>query len=662
MMKLLTITMQNFMPYKGQTRLEFPQDDFQNVMLVFGDNMRGKTSLLNALRWVFYGRAVGRHSIQIPLHELPNKEAASEGNWTVEVHVTFEANGHTYDLRRRAEKRSMVSVPSRPEDFVAQVFLKKDGIPVQGDLVEPEINLIVPQQVSRFFLFDGELLQEYETLLIEGSDQGRQIKEAIEHVLGVPSLIQGRDELSTLLKNARKLQQKDLERVAGLEKHAQVQADLAARQDLLEKDLKTLLSKLDGLRAERASLDEEMDKAQAIHTAKTQLDGLVERRKQNEDYRAQKRSDRLDLLSKAWLDVVEVKVAVRRSQLEARRAGLTGEMQQQAGVQKQIEQLETLLRTRECPTCGKNMHEDQRMDIGNQLGRLQGQLTHFTDNTSKLQKVSAQIEALNRIRGVNARERLEGFNRDIQSHEIEITKIENEMARLEDEIKGYDTAEIARKRSVRDAKVQEEGRLQKDIDDRRRDLSKVKDDLALAQRTIEGLTQARSQRSTVRATVCTELEAIFSQSIERLRDRLRKTVEERATLAFRKMTTQKDYRGLEINQGYGLSIVDEHGQKVTVRSAGAEQVVALSLIDGLNQTGRSAGPVVMDTPFGRLDLKHRDNILTYLPGVTSQFVLLVHSGEIRPETDLEALRPRIGAVYHIREVNSRHSTIERQTA
>jgi DNA sulfur modification protein DndD len=98
------------------------------------------------------------------------------------------------------------------------------------------------------------------------------------------------------------------------------------------------------------------------------------------------------------------------------------------------------------------------------------------------------------------------------------------------------------------------------------------------------------------------------------------------------------YRGLEINQNYGLSIVDSSDRYVSLRSAGAEQVVALSLIDGLNRTGRAAGPIVMDTPFGRLDLRHRDNILAYLPTVASQFVLLVHSGEIRPETDLTAIK------------------------
>src|SRR6185437_2421179 len=164
--------------------------------------------------------------------------AASEGDWTVEVYIKFEADGHIYDLRRRAEKRANVGTPQRRVDFVIQVYLKKDDIPVQGDLVEAEINSIAPQQTSRFFLFDGELLQEYESLLIEGSDQGRRIKDAIEQVLGVPALINGRDELGVILKSALKAQQQDLQRTKGSEKMAEQQANLIARQDSYEQDLR----------------------------------------------------------------------------------------------------------------------------------------------------------------------------------------------------------------------------------------------------------------------------------------------------------------------------------------------------------------------------------------------------------------------------------------
>lgn len=660
-MKLRTITMNNFMPYKGKTRIEFPLGEFRNVMLVFGDNMRGKTSLLNALRWGFYERAIGRHSLPIPLHEIPNKDAALEDDWTVEVHIEFEADGHIYDLRRRAEKRALVAVPQRPEDLHVQVFLKKDGMPIQGDLVEAEINLVAPEQVSRFFLFDGELLQEYETLLIEGSEQGRQIKEAIEKVLGVPALIHGRDELATLLRAAQKNQQQDLQRVKGLEALAQSQAEMTTKEDSYSRDLDGLTEKLEAARNERIILDDAIEASQTVFSAKVRLDSLIERQTQIEGYLKQKKMDRLELLGQAWRDLIELKVSVRRDQLEVQRKQLMVQIKSQNSVEIKIDQMEKLLSTKVCPVCNQALSDERRSEIGSNLGHLQGHLQEARDVTSSLQVVSSQIEALNKIRGVNVRDRVAQIDKDLQGYEVELTKIDNEAEKLRVEMEGFDTAEIARKRALRDEKVKEETRLQQSINERRKDIEKVRNDLAVAQKAIDGLAQARSRRSTVKASLCSQLEAIFSQSIERLRDRLRQTVEARANEAFHKMTTQASYRGLEINQNYGLSIIDELGHKVTIRSAGAEQVVALSLIDGLNRTGRAAGPVVMDTPFGRLDLKHRDNILAYLPTVTSQFILLVHSGEIRPETDLGSLSPRIGASYRIKEVTPRHSTIERIT-
>jgi DNA sulfur modification protein DndD len=173
---------------------------------------------------------------------------------------------------------------------------------------------------------------------------------------------------------------------------------------------------------------------------------------------------------------------------------------------------------------------------------------------------------------------------------------------------------------------------------------------------------ARAKKSTALVTIYRDLGKVFADSIEKLREELRLSVAARASESFKTLTTQKAYSRLEINTNYGLTIIDEHGNPVTIRSAGAEQIVALSLIDGLARTGRAAGPVVMDTPFGRLDLHHRDNILRYLPTTTSQLVLLVHDGEIRRESDLAPIASRIGAEYEIKEVSPRHSILERVTA
>ncbi|CTQ34368.1 chromosome segregation protein [Jannaschia rubra] len=649
------------MPYKGEMELAFPQDEQRNVMIVFGDNMRGKTSILNAMRWAFYGEALGRHSRPIPLQEIVNKDAALVDDWRVEVHVKFDANGHAYDLRRVAERRNMVAKPSRPEDFIRSIHLTRDGSAVSGDQVEAEIGLIAPKQISRFFLFDGELLQEYETLLIEDSQQGQQIKEAIEQVLGVPALTNGRVDIQTILKQAQKRQNSDLKQIAGLEKQAERHAELTGKIDAIDRDLEDLNLRLKKVREERTALDDEVEAAQSVISAKATLDAKVGERKVVIDDCDRKEGERLDLISGAWKDLIDGQLQIRRDQLERRRRELVDSIKKRSALAQKVSDLKQLLDTRECPTCEQELSDERRFQIGQALGKAETDLRSIDDSSSALQDISGQLDALSKIRGINAKDRLRQVEKDLQGYNVRLTQIENDIERLRDEIAGYDTAEIARKRVLLSEKIKEEGRLQGDIQDQNSERKKLVDELAVSQKAIEGLTKDRTQRSTRKVSLCSDLERVFSESIEQLRSKLRKRVEERANDAFKHMTTQKSYRGLAINENYGLQIVDPSGRHVAVRSAGAEQIVALSLIDGLNRTGRAAGPVIMDTPFGRLDLNHRDNILSYLPSVTSQFVLLVHSGEIRKETDLAIIAERIGAVYEIREISSTQSRLERTT-
>lgn len=641
--------------------VEFPRDEYRNVMVVFGDNMRGKTSLLNAIRWGFYGKALGRHSRPIGLQDIANKDAAASGDWRVQVSIEFEANGCRYDLRRTADRRTHVAIPARSEDFQTSVFLSKDGAVIAGDQIEAEIDQFAPEQISRFFLFDGELLQEYETLLIEGSEQGRQIKEAIEEVLGVPALIRGRDELGALLKSATKKQSLELQQIQGLEKQADRQKELTAKQDTFERDLGSLQERLEATRKERIKLEDELELASTLLAQKAKLDGLKSQQTSLLALIGKKEVERRALLGDAWQDLLDAKLDAKRQILTRQQGELTRELKKQGKLEERISALEQLLASGACPTCGQDIADGHRHVLGTALGEFQVELGKTVDTTRELQMIAAQLESLGQIRGVRARERIVEIDRDLTAASVQLQRAENEIESINDEIAGQDTAELSRKRVHKDEFTKEEGRLQGEISSVKKSIDQIKSDLAVSQRAIEGSTAGRSRRSTQKVNVTSDLERTFSVSIERLRDRLRERVGSLANEAFKQMTTQKGYRGLEINENYGLSIIDDTGRKVPVRSAGAEQVVALSLIDGLNRTGRSAGPVIMDTPFGRLDLKHRDNILSYLPDVTSQFVLLVHSGEIRPETDLAGIKARIGAAYRIEEVSPTQSRIERTT-
>ena len=658
-MKLIRLVATNFMPYKGEIAIDFPTADYANVMIVFGDNMRGKTSLLNALRWGFYGRAIGRHSRPIPTQQIVNKDAASEGEWRVEVFLTFEANGHRYELRRMAQRRALVAVPSKSEDFTTSVHLTRDGMVIAGDQVEAEINQAAPEQVSRFFLFDGELLQEYEELLIEHSEQGRQIKEAIEQVLGVPALTNGRAELGAILKAATKEQNADMAKVAGLERAAADSERLLLLLESREADLLGLQDKLVATRAERSQLDDELAQAATVLALKAQLDAARASASEHADVLRRKTTDRHSVLAGAWRDMLDGKLEVKRRILRDRQRAATATLRKRLEIEGAIKTAEKTIATRECPSCHQPYPERDREALGHHLGELEAELLNLGESVDDIQTAGAELEALDRIRGKGAHALLTAVDRDIRGAQVGQQKAENDVERIQDQIAGHDTADLARKRVLQQEKLKEEGRLTGDISLAREQIQRFKDQAEISRKSIEGLASGRSQRSTRKVAIASALERCFATSVEELRNRLRRRVETLASESFKAMTTQKAYRGLEINDNYGLNIVDSTGRPVSIRSAGAEQIVALSLIDGLNRTGRAIGPVVMDTPFGRLDPKHRHNIMRYLPTVTSQFVLLVHGGEIRPETDLAGIRDRIGAAYTIREISETQSAIER---
>jgi DNA sulfur modification protein DndD len=152
--------------------------------------------------------------------------------------------------------------------------------------------------------------------------------------------------------------------------------------------------------------------------------------------------------------------------------------------------------------------------------------------------------------------------------------------------------------------------------------------------------------------------AVFSAALDEFRDQVREAVERDATDIFLQLTSDKTYTGLRINHQYGLTILDRNGRDVQVRSAGAEQVVALSLIGALSRNAVRDGPIIMDTPFGRLDATHRENILRFLPTLSEQVTLLVHSREVDRDRDLEHIKDKISREYTIEYISSSRSQLE----
>jgi len=658
-MKFLELTVKNFMPYKGQQTIEFPTDPSRNVLVIFGDNMRGKTSILNAIRWGLYGKAFSRHKAVIGLDKIINSEALQEGDAEFSVEIKFEAGNYTYELTRIVKKKAYVARPENASDYEEHVFLKRNGVAISGHQIEPEINLYAPEQVSRFFLFDGELLQEYEMLLDEGSATGEAIKEAIEQVLGVPALINGRDDSLTLLKMAEKQQTKDLSKINDMGRLADQQRLLQEMEDVKLRDLETTKDQLKKVRSEKSNLEDEIESLSQLSVTAMELKERTNRHRELVSEQEKLRTDVLTLASTAWKDLLKPKLVLLEEALLSEVNSKTGQITQEGAIGQEIKQVQSILNLSVCPTCQQEVSTDHKHTFEETLKSLQDKLNNISSNQSRLSEVTARLNTLRKILNSSAVDLLKDKNQQIRSIDVQLTKLENVIDRLNQELRGKDADEVVKKRKYHDELVRRETVSLGNIDVLTSELAKIRkqiDDLA---RSINANPSARNTRSTLLANIYKGIETSFRLSIDALRERLKSEVERKATDAFLELTTQKDYSGLKINSNYGLTILDEQGEAVPLRSAGAEQIVALSLIDGLSRTGRAAGPVVMDTPFGRLDPKHRANILNYLPKHASQLILLVHEGEINRTTDLSEIAHRIGAEYEIKEKSLRYSKIEK---
>ena len=179
-----------------------------------------------------------------------------------------------------------MSEPVSDADYTVEHYLARDGDVLGPDQAAAELTQILPEQVSRFFLFDGELLQEYEDLLSSESDMGRRIKESIERILGVPILTSARATTMRLMERSEKQEATAAQRDQKTQEYGNQLSDIHEQRDALKEDEKKLQHDLEELREQKATLEEALKRKERYATLmgrrdslQQQVDTLTERHK-----------------------------------------------------------------------------------------------------------------------------------------------------------------------------------------------------------------------------------------------------------------------------------------------------------------------------------------------------------------------------------------------
>ncbi|MES2283403.1 MAG: DNA sulfur modification protein DndD [Pseudomonadota bacterium] len=638
-----------FKSYQHQV-FDFPApEEGKNIILIGGMNGFGKTTILEALYLCLYGKDAIIHLARAGLktddkkgyptflESAFNGEAKRDGLDTMMVRVTinrtktkaidicrkwfFKSHGKNWTGEEEAVVREVVrGIPNSPR------IDGKNGFHFSELLDE----VFVPAHVAPFFFFDGEEVKKL-------ADQSRveQVKQGLEGLLGVVLLRSLADRLKSFESTKRgEVISVDEDRLQ------QLAEQLNAGEEQLRK-LKDSATDADQektqLRAEQQSLLERITSSGGGGGDIATVKELVEEREQlrnklRESHRALEEilSGRLPfhLVPKAITDAyrIQLEAEVKWFEHEAKKLSLAprkvefqtaftsqGEPpidpvlseSQQSAIKVRLDAAWDSLFYPPPDDCADEivhdyLHEGQRVKSLEFLGSVSLGQKEIQDLVNEQHTLQQRTDELGRKIS-----RLEGIDRDGTYNGLK-TKLEEVTAQIEglsERVRIDDRTMVTLEAQVNNMRAdynREKGRL---------------DESSPVRAVIE-----KSER--VRKILDEVIPALFPLKVKALGKAM--------TDVYKQLAHKHQVDRIEILDEGTARILSTNGREIVFeRSAGENQIFATALIAGLARVSGVKAPMVVDTPLGRLDSKHRDNILKFWTSdPTRQVILLSQDEEI----------------------------------
>lgn len=637
------IELTNFKSY-SHAELEFPEPvNGENIVLIGGMNGYGKTSILEALYLCLYGKDAIIHLARAGLkmddtrgyptflEKAFNGEAKRGGQNSMSVRIVFnKSRSKAFEINRRWYFRTNSGTWTNEEEaLVYELTRNVRGTPRRDgangfQLAELLDDNFVPAHIAPFFFFDGEEVKKL-------ADQQRieQVKVGLEGLLGVVLLRQLAERLRSFENSKRSdvsnVDESNISRLlealtADEERLVGVRAELSRQSD-----------KLNVLKAERESLFQRITSAGGGRGDIATVKDLAEERQglRTQMGEAQKQLERIladklpfHLMPKQLLTDFKAQlkgeIALAEWQAECRTLqpkkdkfeqsflgdsgpGFNPELtaEQLNVVKSRIETAWASLFHPAPTNCAENvvhgyLHEGLRERALNFLGTIQVGQQEVHDLLARQKALEEQIGELNRKIA-----RVEGIDRDGTLNDLtaNLNRISSEMEVVEQAIKDKEREEYSLEVTVSNTKASyshEKSRLD--------ETSPVRSLLGKSER--------------VRTVIDEVVPLLFPLKVKALATAM--------TKVYKQLAHKDQVDKIEIDDDGTTRILGKTGKEMTFdRSAGENQIFATALIAGLAEVSNINAPLVVDTPLGRLDSAHRENIFKFWIGTPNRQVILL---------------------------------------
>lgn len=654
-MKIKHLEMTDFRQFAGRQSLDFAADPHQNVTIIMGQNGAGKTGIFRAILFALFGDTeLNQDSENADVH-LINETALREGQGGVaqaQVTLTFEHSGVIYKIKRGVRGRfdGRHYYQDSIENQQCELLITQPGQEPQvihdRIIANQQIEAIIRRGIREFFFFDAESMQIL-------SDLGKvnvrdRVRKGIFQLLQVQDLDNARQLLKSLhsrIERQVRTQLKDSKTQAQQQELERVETEITTHRNQIQalgediKKAKAELEQKESRYKDSTATRELNDKIQSLEDKKKQLDQTLAQRLINLSGLIKQGSTQLfsDLLPE-----MTQKVETLRNSSQDNIPKIVLKQSLEQGV---------------CALCGHELSEDSHaQDHINELLRL----FKYSQSASYLTSIEQSVAEVTQESSDYIQQQskdLEDYFKDLSAFTDSSSRIDglkNQLQASADEI-----AEI--KGLAESIEHIKEDLLEKESNLKTQqlalpELEKHRDELN------DSLTQSQTEDSKSQYLVrenklLKDMEDSLTQILNDYSVESREQIESRTLGLFNKFIATKDrdlIAKVTIESDYQIQVTNSEGRDLTNDlSQGEKQILSLAFVMALAQVaseGRQemAFPLFMDTPFARIDGDNRDRLISAIPEITGQWVLLLTDTELTSaERDEFVHQGSVGATYRL---------------
>lgn len=643
-LQIKKIHLRNWKCYENQV-IEFDLNTDKNIWIIWGLNGYGKTSILEAVLWCLYGNEVvlpkklvkAEIDIQEGSEEkqgyfyFPNVKINPE--LELSVSLTLQKADRTYVISRVAKRVKKGST------FFAEVSEAAFNLNGKTQIDSRErIDLLLPRSCREFFFFDGEKIKEYSSIT-----QTQETRKAIESILGIPEIVNLKKDAENVVKKfEEKIRQANVnnDKLKDIDtKLFPLTHEIAAKRDRLQ-------TAIEEYNLGNRILDDVNERASQVGELRDKLREIQELNNQQKRY-----VEKVGQVNKNIDNILQIApIAMMRKFVKEMEEDLQTKTLTNTRISISVNQLRDLLKTDTC-VCGNCIGEKEFQFISQQLQKIE-EAGIITEENSRVE--SLRID-LNRISNYKV-DNLDRLLLERDHIEDDIEEIKQVMETLKQETKGVsekEADEIWRKIGQQEQSVQETERtierLRKEIES----LEQQQDELRRQRGEL-----LNSDRETTMLNKQSQLaQGLYKAAVELIdwyTENCQQTIENRASHLHNLVTNKpEEYDGVVLKNGYNLRVKQSNGDVVNPASLseGEKEALVFVFIAGLNLASGKAAPLMMDTPFGKLDGIHQENIVKSLPQIPSQVILLATDRDL-PDHLLNKIRPNIAQIHKISRLGS----------